>query len=53
MLDLLYVYHNFVDNLPENYFEFKNILAQSGNSFFDTKYIAQKQKHLSESGTRL
>lgn len=28
-LDLLYLYHNFVDNLPPSYFMFKNILVQT------------------------
>ena len=42
LLDLLYVYANFVENLPENYFDFKTILTQKGRSFYDTKYIGLK-----------
>lgn len=38
----MYLYHCFIANLPENYFEFKERLRNSGNSFYDTKYIALK-----------
>ncbi len=52
-LDLLYIYHNLVAPLPDSYFEYKKALRESGNSFYDTKYIALKYPEMSTSGTRL
>lgn len=39
-LDLLYLHQCFLEPLPENYFDFKKIIKNSGNKFYDTKYIA-------------
>lgn len=52
-LDLMYLYHNFIQPLPENYFDYKKILSQSGNSFYDTKYIALHNPHFATGATRL
>ncbi len=49
----MYLYHCFIANLPENYFEFKDNLRRSGNTFFDTKYIALKFQDIFGSETRL
>jgi hypothetical protein len=52
-LDLLYLYQGLVGRLPENYFEFKSLLKRSGNTFYDTKYIATKHPELFGSETKL
>lgn len=53
LLDLMYLYHCFIANLPDNYFEFKERLRNSGNSFYDTKYIALKFADTFGTDTRL
>ena len=40
LFDWLYVYHNLIAPLPDNYFEWKEAMRSSKNSFYDTKYIA-------------
>ena len=52
-LDLLYIYHHLIAPLPDNYFAYKEALLSSGNSFYDTKYIAIKHPEVAELGSRL
>jgi hypothetical protein len=49
----MYLHHCFISNLPENYFEFKERLKKSGNTFYDTKYIALKFQETFGAETRL
>jgi hypothetical protein len=52
-LDLMYVYNSLIDTLPDNYFDYKEVLRLSGHSFYDTKFMALHYPELSEEGTRL
>jgi len=49
----MYVFNCFVQPLPDSYFEFKKMLMKSGNTFFDTKYIALNNPKFCNGATRL
>ena len=41
LLDLLYTYHQFIDELPENLSEFKEKISQAFPHVYDTKHIVR------------
>ena len=53
LLDILYSYHAFIGNLPENYFEFKKMLADTKLTFIDTKFVALNETGICGKETKL
>ena len=45
-MDILYLYQNFIDDLPSSYQEFKNNFNLLFPNIYDTKYLASQKFNL-------
>ena len=53
LFDWLYLYHNLVAPLPDNYFDWKKAMAANNRHFYDTKYIAMQEPSIFGDRTKL